>query len=309
MTTEAGAGTDGPMTRIGLAIDDRDWHARALLRAFAACDVVALPFRLADVVFDTTHPCGVAVPGFAGALPDAVLVRAISAGSFEAVTRRLGVLHALRELGVPVWNDARAIERCVDKSMTSFLLAQGGIATPATWAVEGREAAASIAERECPAGPVVLKPLFGSQGRGLRLIAGSADLPPPEAVDGVYYLQRYLPVEPLPARSRTFHDHRLFVCRGEVVAAMTREAENWVTNVRLGARTLPFSPNAELVDLAARAAGCVGASYAGVDLLVDRDGRPWVLEVNSMPGWKGLQRVAAASIAGHIVARLLAALR
>jgi glutathione synthase/RimK-type ligase-like ATP-grasp enzyme len=45
---------------------------------------------------------------------------------------RLGILHALRELGVMVWNDARAIERCVDKSMTSFLLARSAIPTPDT---------------------------------------------------------------------------------------------------------------------------------------------------------------------------------
>jgi tetrahydromethanopterin:alpha-L-glutamate ligase len=292
------------MIRIGLAIDERDWHARALLRAFAARNVAVVPFRLADAAFDTAHPYGVAVPGFSDALPGAVLVRSISSGSFEEVTRRLGVLHALRELSVPVWNDARAIERCVDKSTTSFFLAHAGIATPATWAVEGRAVASMIAERECPQGPLVLKPLFGSQGRGLRLIAGAADLPPPEAVGGVYYLQRYL-----PTGTHTFYDHRLFVCAGEVVAAMTREADTWVTNVRLGAQPQAFSPNAELVDLAVRAAGCVGAAYAGVDVLVDREGRPWVLEVNSMPGWKGLQRVAPASIAGHIVAGLLAGLR
>ncbi|MEA2727716.1 MAG: tetrahydromethanopterin:alpha-L-glutamate ligase [Acetobacteraceae bacterium] len=292
------------MIRIGLAIDDRDWHARALLRAFAMRDVTVVPFRLADAAFDTAHPYGLAVPGFGNALPTAVLVRSISAGSFEEVTRRLGILHALRELAVPVWNDARAIERCVDKSTTSFLLGHAGIATPATWAVEGREAAVAIAERECPSGPLVLKPLFGSQGRGLRLIAEAADLPPPETVGGVYYLQRYL-----STGTRTFHDHRLFVCAGEVVAAMTRESETWVTNVRLGAQPLPFSPSAELADLAVRAAACVGAAYAGVDLLVDRDGQAWVLEVNSMPGWKGLQRVAPASIAAHIVAALLAALR
>jgi RimK family alpha-L-glutamate ligase len=292
------------MTRIGLAIDDRDWHARALLRAFSMRDVSVVPFRLADAVFDTAHPHGVSLPGFGDMLPDAVLVRSISGGSFEEVTRRLGVLHALRELGVPVWNDARAIERCVDKSTTSFLLGHAGIATPATWAVEGRQAATAIAERECPAGPLVLKPLFGSQGRGLRLIAGAADLPPPETINGVYYLQRYL-----PTGTHTFHDHRLFVCAGQVVAAMTRQAENWVTNVRLGAQPLAFSPDPELIDLAVRATACVGADYAGVDLLVDREGTPWVLEVNSMPGWKGLQRVAPGSIAGHIVAGVLAALR
>jgi tetrahydromethanopterin:alpha-L-glutamate ligase len=292
------------MIRIGLAIDDRDWHARALLRAFSARDIAVVPFRLAEAAFDTGHPYGVVVPGFDDALPDAVLVRSISGGSFEEVTRRLGVLHALRELGVLVWNDARAIERCVDKSTTSFFLAHAGIATPPTWAVEGRAAAEAIAERECASGPLVLKPLFGSQGRGLRLIADATELPPAEAVGGVYYLQRYL-----PTGTSVFHDHRLFVCAGQVVAAMTRQAENWVTNVRLGAQPLAFSPDAAVADLAVRAAGCVGAAYAGVDVLVDRDGRPWVLEVNSMPGWKGLQRVSAGSIAGHIVAGLLAAVR
>jgi tetrahydromethanopterin:alpha-L-glutamate ligase len=94
-----------------------------------------------------------------------------------------------------------------------------------------------------------------------------------------------------------------------VIAAMTREADNWVTNVRLGARPSPFSPDAVLEGLAVRAAACVGAAYAGVDVLVDRDGRPWVLEVNSMPGWKGLQQVTTGPIAGHIVAGLLAAVR
>jgi RimK family alpha-L-glutamate ligase len=292
------------MPRIGLAIDDRDWHARALLRAFEARGVEATPFRLADAAFDTAHPHGVALPGFGEGLPGAVLVRSISAGSFEEVTRRLGILHALRELGVPVWNDARAIERCVDKSTTSFFLAKAGVATPATRAVEGRDAAVAIVERECPAGPLVLKPLFGSQGRGLRMITGVHDLPPPDAVGGVYYLQRYI-----PPGTGTFHDHRLFVCAGEVVAAMTRQAEGWVTNVHLGARPEPFVPDPAMTDLAVRAAACVGADYAGVDVLVDRDGQAMVLEVNSMPGWKGLQAVAGASIAEHIVASLLAALR
>lgn len=70
------------------------------------------------------------IPGFDGGLPDGVFVRAISAGTLEQITFRLGILHALRESGVRVWNDARAIERCVDKSMTTFLLDKAGVPTP-----------------------------------------------------------------------------------------------------------------------------------------------------------------------------------
>jgi RimK family alpha-L-glutamate ligase len=288
---------------IGLAIDDRDWHARALLAAFAAKEIAVTPFRLSEARFDTTCEHGLSLPGFETTLPEAVLVRAISGGSFEEVTRRLGILHALREMGVVVWNDARSIERCVDKSTTSFLLARARVPTLATWTVEGCEAAAAIAARECRAGPLVLKPLFGSQGKGLRLISGSADLPPSEQVGGVYYLQRYL-----PARGEVFRDHRLFVCGGHVIAAMTRQSDHWVTNIHMGAKAAPFSPDAAATDIAVRAAAAVGACYAGVDIIQDSEGRHWVLEVNSMPGWKGLQRVTAASIAEQVVEGFIAAL-
>src|SRR5215469_14042924 len=155
---------------IALIIDRPDWHARQLSRAFAALGASTIPVRLEACGFDTRRRSGLFIPGFDERLPDAVLVRCVSGGSFQAVTLRLGLLHALGENGVIVMNPARAIERCVDKSMTSFLLARAGIPTPATWAMESYEQAHAIAERETTEGPLVLKPLFGSQGRGLRLI-------------------------------------------------------------------------------------------------------------------------------------------
>src|SRR5437660_5749968 len=155
-----------PRFRVGLVVDRCDWHVRQLAKALDAfADTFAI--RLEACGFDTASATGLAIPGCAG-LPDAVMVRSMSGGTFEAVTMRLGVLHALRELGVLVWNDARAIERCVDKSMTSFLLARAGIPTPPTWATESHEAARAIVRRETARGPLVLKPLFGSQGKGLR---------------------------------------------------------------------------------------------------------------------------------------------
>ncbi len=156
--------------RVALAIDELDWHASALLAALSAAAVEVVTLRLADCAFDGTRPCGLALPGFEGEnLPDGMLVRAISAGSFEAVTRRLGVLHALRELGVVVWNDARAIERCVDKSATTFLALRAGLPVPQTWAVEGLDSARRVVAEQAGS-RLVQKPLFGQQGNGLRLI-------------------------------------------------------------------------------------------------------------------------------------------
>ncbi|MGC2077309.1 MAG: RimK family alpha-L-glutamate ligase, partial [Xanthobacteraceae bacterium] len=151
---------------VGLVIDRRDWHARELIGALSARGIETVPVRLHACAIVTASKTGLHIDGFGEAVPDALVVRTMSGGTFEAVTLRLGVLHALGELGVTVWNDARAIERCVDKSMTSFLLSRAGIATPATWALESFEQACAIVEREAAEGPLVLKPLFGSQGRG-----------------------------------------------------------------------------------------------------------------------------------------------
>src|SRR6266480_1567764 len=167
---------------VGLVIDSIDWHARQLIAALSSRGVETVPVQLSSCGMATASASGLHIDGFGKTLPDAVVVRTMSGGTFEAVTLRLGVLHALRELGVTVWNDARAIERCVDKSMTSFLLARAGIPTPVTWAMETHEAARAIVRREAVRGPLVLKPLFGSQGRGLKLIHHESELPQPGAV-------------------------------------------------------------------------------------------------------------------------------
>ncbi|MEJ0074469.1 MAG: RimK family alpha-L-glutamate ligase [Alphaproteobacteria bacterium] len=287
--------------RVGLVVDSWDWHARRLARALAPfADTVAI--RLEDCGFDTQHASGLAIPGCEH-LPDAVMVRSMSGGSFEAVTKRLGVLHALRELGVLVWNDARAIERCVDKSTTSFLLARAGIATPPTWTTESRESACEIVRREAAHGPLVLKPLFGSQGRGLRLIRDASELPQPDAVKGVYYLQRFMGVD-----REGFRDFRLLVSQGRVIAAMVRHAPTWITNVKRGGKPLAAVVDDHVRQLAVQATAAVGAAFAGVDLLFGADGEPTVLEVNSMPAWAGLQKVAPVDIAGVLAADLVAAL-
>jgi RimK family alpha-L-glutamate ligase len=290
-----------PAPRIALVGDRLDWHARELTRALAEVGARATLVRLEDCRFETEHLGGLYLPGFEDCLPDIVFVRCLAGGSFEAVTVRLGVLHALRDSGVPVINDARAIERCVDKSMTSFLLARAGIRSPATWVTEQRASAHRIVEREAAKGPLVLKPLFGSQGRNLRLIANPDDLPDPAAVAGVYYLQRFVGIE----RGGSFRDFRLLVWQGRVIAAMMRHAPHWITNVKRGGRPVAVVPDHAMHELALRAAAAVGADLAGVDILYDADDQPTVLEVNSMPAWSGLQTVTSVNIASVIASGLV----
>ncbi len=289
--------------RIAIVSAAADRHARQLAAAFGQRNVDTVAMRLSDILFDTGARHGLILPQFGEELPDAVCLRTMDGGTFEGVTRRLAVLHALRAMGVLVSNDARAVEICTDKSATSFRLAAAGIPTPRSHAVETRHAAAAIL-RAAPC-PLVLKPLFGAQGKGIRLIRHVEDLPEAEDVGGVYYLQELVDTR----RDGAWQDYRLMVSRGRVVAAMMRRsASSFVTNIKQGAAALPTGRDAVLEQLAVAAAQAVGADFCGIDLIRAADGTPFVIEVNSMPAWTGLEEATGLDIAAIRAGDLLAQL-
>jgi RimK family alpha-L-glutamate ligase len=278
-----------------------DWHARRLKKAMEARGASVVTTTLSACAFDTSTASGLDIPGFDGMLPDGAFVRSVSTGSLEQITFRLGILHALRESGVRVWNDARAIERCVDKSTATFLFQKAGLPTPPTRVVETRDRA-----RDHLAGdptPFVLKPLFGSQGNGVRRGRGADDLPPPEELGDVYYMQHYLRAPD----ATHFEDWRVFVSQGRLLSAMVRRGKSWITNLHQGAQPVAHQPCDEMSRLALAAVAAIGADYAGVDLIRDQGGRLMVLEINSNPAWKGLQSVTSADIAETLAADFLAA--
>lgn len=280
------------------------WHTRqlqgALRRRGRASRVVDLRHCRIDLAAGGP---GIHLPGFAAGLPEAVFVRGVPGGSLEQVVLRLDVLHALRELGVPVYNDARAIERSVDKAMTSFLLHRAGVPTPPTWATEGAADALRITMRSLAGGrPLVAKPLFGSQGKGVRRLDAVPPEPPLQA--GVAYLQQWL-----PPHGEHYADWRVLVIGGRAFAAMRRESSHWVTNMAQGATPhaidIAAAEHTDLALYACAAAAALGMDYAGVDLMRDASGGAVVIEVNGAPAWRGLQRVTPANIADALIADLI----
>lgn len=287
--------------RVVIFAEDPDWHCRRLVAAFRRNGAEVVVESLRNCRF---HIAGgsaeVEIPALDRVLPDIAFVRSIPNGSFEQVTFRLSLLHALGALGIRIVNDARAIERCVDKSMTSFLLARAGIPTPDTLVAEMVDVAE--AWRAGQQTDVVAKPLFGAQGRGLVRLDRTAALPDPaEALNGVLYLQHYV------GRDSEWRDFRVFVVGDTPIAAMARRGASWITNVARGGSCEPAAVAGRLGELAVAASHAVGAEYCGVDLIENAEGELVVLEVNSMPAWKGLQGVAeldiADRIARHVVAR------
>lgn len=228
---------------------------------------------------------------------DAVLARIIPSGSLEQIIFRVDALHRLEDRGVRVMNSPRAIERTVDKFWTSALLEQCGLPTPETIVCETTEEAFAAFRA---LGDVIVKPLFGSMGLGMVRVSDEEMayrvFRAIEQIRGVYYLQRTIDHEG--------RDIRAFVVGGRVLGAIERNSDGWRTNLARGGSARSVRLSDDWAGLAVRAAAAVGAEYAGVDLLPARDGTVYVLEVNGIPGWQGLQEATGLDVAGALVDQL-----
>ena len=286
--------------RVPIFTDDAGWHGEQLKQAFAERGVEVIFVSLQSCSLDLSGTQAVVeIPGFKyGQLPKAVFVRGVAGGTLQQVITRLNILHILSMLGVRIYNDVKAIERTVDKAMTSFLLHHHGVSTPATWVCESRTQLAQIRlKSEKNKQQLVLKPLFGSQGKGVRRLLADDAMPVPmqQFVEGVYYLQHFIQSTEAP------HDYRVFVIAGQVVATMKRVGHDWVNNVAAGARCEAIEPNAILNQVALQAANALAIDYCGVDIIQAVGGEYLVLEVNSIPAWKGLQSVTDVNVAKLLV--------
>src|SRR5437762_437751 len=139
------------------------WHVRDLQRAAVQLghDAVALDFR-------RVHAGVAAGDGPLGGF-DGVLVRTMPPGSLEQVVFRMDVLHRLQTRGVPVLNPPPAVEACVDKYLATARLEAAGLPVPPTAVCQHADAA--LEAFAALGGDVVVKPLFGSEGRGMVRVA------------------------------------------------------------------------------------------------------------------------------------------
>lgn len=282
--------------------DTHGWHSDQLVDALHNIGISAVLADLADCIIDLDHSTGLNIPGFEAQLPAAAMVRGIAPGSLEQITLRMDVLHTLAELNVPVFNPATAIEHTVDKARTSLRLHLAGINTPKTWACENRLLARKIASQQfAKHNTLVVKPLFGCQGKGIEKITTLAEFDKLQVVGDAFYLQEYIE----PFTPEQWQDWRLMVIDGQVCAAMSRQSDHWITNFAQGASCLATTVTPEMEQLAIAATKAVHADYAGVDIIRTVSGAYTVLEVNSVPAWKGLYQATGIDVAGHLALALM----
>ena len=280
------------------------WQTDQLCRALAARGHLGHVMPYERLVARFGEDDALANDGFPILDADAVLARIIPSGSLEQIIYRVNTLHWIERRGVTVMNPASVIERCVDKFYTTAIMRTAGLPVPETVVCEGTgDAIAAVRQF----GGAIIKPIFGSMGHGMVRVDNSdvafRVVKALDQVGAVFYVQRVV--------DHGGRDVRVFVVGGRVVAAIERRAASgeWRTNVSQGGTAHALALPPEWEALALQAAAAVGADYAGVDLLPSRDGGMFVLEVNGIPGWQGLQEATGADVAGAIVDHLIARVR
>lgn len=286
--------------RFAVLASGTGWHIQDMLRAAATAgiDLKICPFESLSMGIGTADDGksgrGVFADGLNLADHAAILVRMMPPAGLEPVVFRMDALHCLAEGGVPVFNPPRTVEMAVDKALSLARLDAAGIAVPPSWVGERSEDAQAAFDKL--GGDVVIKPVFGSEGRGLVRVSDRETcwrvVHALRRIGSVLYLQKFVPNDGW--------DLRVLVLNGETLAAMRRIAapREWRANVAQGARGegLVDVPS-EVRQIVEAVSRVTGGMILGVDLIRDVQGRWLVLEVNGVPGWRALSAVTGVDVA------------
>lgn len=281
--------------RIALLGSPDSWYSRDLTRAAGdRHTLTSLPFsRIAaqvDVDAASVTSTGESLRDF-----DAVIVRSMPPGSLEQVIFRMDALSRVEAAGTLVLNPPRGLEASIDKYLSLARLAEVGLTVPATIVCQTEEDALNAFD--ALGGDVVVKPLFGGEGRGILRVSDPAlaqrTFRTLEQLNAVLYLQAFIEHEGC--------DLRLLVIGKKVLGMRRINAVDWRTNVSRGASTEFLEVDEKLATIAMKAARTLDTPLAGVDVLPTRDGKLYLLEVNGVPGWRALAKTLKVDVASRVL--------
>jgi ribosomal protein S6--L-glutamate ligase len=199
----------------------------------------------------------------------------------ETALSLAGALHAL---GAAILNPYPVAAMCRDKIVASKVLDEAGVPAPRAYVAARPQQLAPLLEE----GPLIVKPYRGSQGRGVRVVNRRSELLALDGGGGPLFAQRYLEPDGL--------DRKIY-CIGDEVFGVER---TWPVRTYEDKLGRPFEPDREMREIAVRCASAFGISVFGFDIVVSRD-RPYVVDISSLPGFKGVPD-AAERLADHVFA-------
>jgi [lysine-biosynthesis-protein LysW]--L-2-aminoadipate ligase len=210
-------------------------------------------------------------------------------------------LYALRSLehhGIPTVNTYDVARICGDKWETSLRLAKAGVPTPKTRVAFDPDTALKAIEQM--GYPSVLKPVVGSWG---RLMAKIDNRYTAEAIvehkatlgsylHSIFYIQEYV--------NKPGRDIRVFVVGDEVIAAIYRRSDHWITNTARGGNAEKAPIDKELREMSLAGARAVGGGVLALDVMETGSGYT-VHEVNYTMEFKNSVAPTGVDIPGKII--------
>jgi ribosomal protein S6--L-glutamate ligase len=210
----------------------------------------------------------------------------------------LSVVNQFDMMGVPTLNNSVPIARARDKLRALQLLSRFGIDIPRTVMCRYRDEV-PLAVEQVGGLPCIMKLIRGTQGVGVLIANTMTEVE--GMLDTLWTLGQEILLQELIAESRG-KDVRALVIGDRVVAAMRRTAREgeFRSNIHRGGEGQAIELPPGYAAAAVKAAQVIGLEVAGVDMLESREG-PKIMEVNSSPGFEGLERVTGQDIAGLYV--------
>ncbi|MGQ0467073.1 MAG: ATP-grasp domain-containing protein [Sporichthyaceae bacterium] len=187
----------------------------------------------------------------------------------------LSLAAALHAQGARIVNSYPTSALCRDKVATTRVLQAAGIPVPQTWATACRPALEPL----LAGGPLIVKPLAGSKGRGVVVVEDSAGLAG-LTDDGPAVVQRFHPPDGL--------DRKLYCIGGQVFGVL----RTWPARTPEEKFGRSFDVDAELRDIVLASGTALGIDLFGLDVVVSQ-GRPVVVDLSAFPGFKGVPDAAA----------------
>ena len=216
-------------------------------------------------------------------------MRFLKNGTIEEITTKLTILHLLDESKIYVHNSGVTIEKTVDKIRTTGILEVNNIKSPETtiWFAKNKK---NLNNNFCKGIKYLVKPIFGSQGKNIFLVNNLNELKKIKAIGEVFYLQKFI-----ESQEKEFTDVRVLVSNHNVISSMERYSNHFITNVFQGAKYRQIILRKNIRDLCIKLSKIFKLGYGGIDLKITKND-VFVLEINSVPSWKAMQKISKINI-------------
>ena len=248
-----------------------------------------------DIFVNKENRQSILVNGDSVKLPSFVFPRTGSGTTYHAKA----VIRHFERMGVILINGSDAIDNVKDKLYSHQILAQSNLDIPNTLLLK-HPINLDFVEKHIGY-PAIVKTISGSYGKGVFFVEKKKQLEQLLTMAEITKPSYNIVIQEF-IKDTWGKDLRVFVVNNKVVGCMLRQSvdDDFRANITRGGEGFPYEVNDQIEWISSEASKALDLDIAGVDLLFDGDGYK-ICEVNSNPGFEGMETFTKKNIAGDIV--------